>query len=223
MVRRGPKTTQEGVKAAVVWLLKEHPEGLNFNEIFRRLNEEKVLGSFSVLSKAMKDLSKSEFVSYRDLEKGGYKIPKRMYNLTQKAQAVLQNFELKRLKVYPDIKKAEQRRQLKKLAIKLFANIQPSEAALLSSFLHNALQLALVHEQMIEEKGDPEGLWRLLLNKIFDDERNSMEKMAQQARDRKIPMDFKQVLSRCRTLLFTWADMLTVYFMSGVTEKRALT
>jgi DNA-binding PadR family transcriptional regulator len=215
MVRPGPKTTQEGVKTAVVWLLQEHPEGLNFNKIFKILNEEKVLGSFSVLSKAMKDLLKSEIVSYRDLEKAGYKIPKRIYTLTQKTRAALQNLEFQRPKLYPDIKTAEKRQQLKKIAMKLFADIRPSEAALLSSFLHNALQLTLVYEQMIHENGDPEGLWRLLLNKVFDGERNSMEKTAQQARDRKIPMDFKQELSRCRALLFRWADLLTVYFMSS--------
>jgi len=223
MVRPGPKTTQEEVKTGVVWLLQEHPEGLNFNEIFRRLNEEKVLGSFSVLSKAMKDLSKSEIVSYRDLEKAGYKIPKRIYTLSQKAQAVLQNFERKRPKTYPDAETADQIRQLKKLKKllrNLFAIKKPSEAATLATFLNHALQLAIVYEQMIDENGDKDGLWRLLLNKIFDGERNSMEKTAQQARHHKIPIDFGQEVSQSHRLLFRWVDILTVYFIESLEQRK---
>lgn len=82
MVRPGPKTTQDEVKAAVVSLLKQHPEGLNFNKIFKVLKGQKVLGSFSVLARAMKDLSKAGIVAFEDAQASGSKIPKRVYRLS---------------------------------------------------------------------------------------------------------------------------------------------
>jgi len=207
MVRPGPKTRIEDVETAIIELLRGHPEGLNFNEIFRRLKERKLLGSFSVLSRAMQDLSESKIVIYRDLAQPRYKIPMRIYTLTPKTQSILENFVLPYSS--RDIEVTEP------VLTDLLADIKtPSEAAFLATSLHHALQLVLVYEQMIEENGDPKGLWRLLLKKIFDDERSSMEKMAQQARDHKIPMDFKQELSHSRKLLFKWADILTVYFIS---------
>jgi len=207
-VRPGPKTRIEDVETATVKLLKNHPEGLNFNEIFRRLKEEKIVGSFSVLSRAMKDLSRSKIVSYKDAEKARYKIPMRLYVLTQKTQSALENYVLERPQPSSDVETID-------LSMDLFTNIKkPSEAALLTVLLRYARSLAFVYEQIVEENGDPKGFWRLVLNDLLRGERLYMETRAGWARTRKIQMEKKQELSHVREVIFKWINMLTIYGLS---------
>lgn len=210
MVRPGPKTTQDEVKTAVVRLLKEHSEGLNFNEIFRRLKEQGVLGSFSVLSKAIKDLSESKIVSYKDLEKPSYKIPKRIYMLTQKTQDVFQQLEFKRPQPDQHIITTE------KASMDLFKGIKkPSEAVFLSRLLYHAISLTTVYKQIVKENGDPNGLWRLLLNDVLRGERKYWETRAEWARSRKIPpLKEEHELARIIQVLSKWREMLTIYGIS---------
>jgi len=214
-VRPGPKAAKEDVQNAIIDLLRTHPEGLNFNEIFRRLKEERILGSFSILSRALKDLSKSRIVSYRDLEKPSYKIPKRIYALTPKTQSGFRNIELEQPRDYREIEATEQMRDLEEVSVDFLGNIKkPSEAAFLSVLLHHARALAYVYEQIIDEDGNPKGLWRLLLSNILRSQRRYMETRAEWARSRKIPMEKKQELDHIREILSRWIKVLTIYGIS---------
>jgi len=212
MVRPGPKTGQlEDVKTAIVQLLKDNPEGLNFNEIFRRLRKEdpKLLGSFSVLSKAIKDLFEYKIVSYKELEKPKYKIRKRIYTLTPKTQIALKDLQFKPPKPNQHMETTEQ------VSMDLFKGIKkPSEAALLGALLMHVRELVYVYRQIVEENGDPQGLWRLLLNDVLRGKRKYMETRAEWARSGKGPLKKKQELDHTIKVISKWIQILTIYGIS---------
>jgi len=177
----------EDVKTAIVRLLMSYPEGLNFNKIFEKLKDRKVLGSFSVLSRAMKELGKSKIVSCREVKKPRYKIPMRIYTLAQQARTIFEKYDAKDLKHYLDetisqLKEVEEEPELEEFFINLLEELninRASDAAFLTLLLRSASRLAFVYDQIIEEKGDPKGSWRLILNDLLRSERRYMEGVAQ--------------------------------------------
>lgn len=150
MVRPGPKTTQEEVKTAVVRLLQERSEGLSFNQIFKELKSEKVLGSFSVLSRAMKDLFKAGVVKYEDAQASVYRIPRRVYRLTEPMER-----ELRQLII--EAKKKE--------AIPL-EKIMLEEELLDHLFRIHTCSLISTYRAILADEHplDENAMWRLMLN-----------------------------------------------------------
>lgn len=228
MVRPGPKTRLEDVKTAIVQLLENNPEGLNFNKIFKKLKEQEVLGSFSVLDRAMKNLKKSEVIILRrEVKKPRYKIPMKIYALAQKTKSVFKKYEAE---PSLDAKTLEEAQRLEKLSMDLFKELKiekPSEAAFLTVFLRYARQLAFVYEQIAEENGDEKGLWRLLLNDLLRSLRNYMETRAEWTRSGKIlKRERKEVVSRAKEVIWRLTVMLTVYGVGlqakKLTEKEAI-
>jgi len=215
MVRPGPKTRLEDVKTAVVELLRDNSDGLNFNEIFRRLKDQKILGSFSVLDRAVKDLRRSKIIFYREVKKPRYKIPMRIYALAPKAQSVLEKYQAEpSLETIPP----EEGRGLEELSMELFKELKienPSEAAFFTVLLRYARKLAFVYEQILEENGDPNGFWRLLLNELLRSQRNYMETRADWSRSRKILKTERRKLISCtKEAIWRLIKMLTVYGVS---------
>lgn len=212
MVRPGPKTRMEDVKVAVVELLRDNSDGLNFNEIFRRLKDQKVLGSFSVLDRAMKDLKKSKVVVLRrEVKKPRYKIPMKIYGLAPKTQGI---FEKYRAEPSFDAEVLEKAQRFEKLSMDLLKEMKvekPSEVAFLTLLLRYARQLAFVYEQILEENGDPKGIWRLLLNDLLRSQRNYMETRAEWLRSGKIKRERKEVAGRVKETIWYILKMLTVY------------
>ena len=148
MVRPGPKTTQNEVKTAVVKLLEKHSEGLNFNEVFRRLKEQKVLGSFSVLARAMKDLRKAGVVKYKDVQVSRYKIPKRIYMLSEPMERMLKQLYIK---------------EKEKVALK---EIVLKETLLHHLFLTHINNLIAAYRYLLHEENpsDENARWKIILN-----------------------------------------------------------
>jgi len=212
MVRPGPKTRMEDVKTAIIKLLRDNPEGLNFNKIFRVLKKEKVLGSFSVLDRAMKDLRKSKVVIlYREVKKPRFKIPMKIYGLTPETQSIFEKYQAESSleAVTP-----EEAPRLEKLSMDLFKELKiekPSEAALLTVLLRYARQLAVVYEQILEENGDPKGFWRLLLNDLLRSQRNYMETRAAWVRSGKILKMERQELASAKKAIWQLIKMLTIH------------
>lgn len=92
MVRPGPKGTQKEVRTEIIRLLVENSQGLSFNKMFKALKERQVLGSNSVLSTALKDLSETKIITSE--EKQEQKIPTRIYKLIDpKLQNMLRGYE----------------------------------------------------------------------------------------------------------------------------------
>ena len=215
MVRPGPKTRLEDVKTAVVELLRDNSDGLNFNEVFRRLKDQKILGSFSVLDRAMKDLRKSKVIFYREVKKPRYKIPMRIYALAPKTQSVLEKYQAE---PFLDAIPPEEARGLEELSMELFKELKienPSEAAFLTMLLRYARKLAFVYEQILEENGDPKGFWRLLLNDLLKSQRNYMKTRAEWTRSHKILKAERQELaSRAKDVIWRLIIMLTVHGIS---------
>jgi len=175
MVRPGPKTTQDEVKTAVVRLLEKNSEGLNFNEIFRRLKEQKVLGSFSVLARAMKDLSEAGIVKYRDVQVSRYKISKRIYKLTE-----LMERELRQL--YMEAKEKE-RVPLKKIVLE--------ETLLCHLFTTHANNLIAAYRSLLHEENpnDENARWKIILNMELEYMRAFMSTVAKAVSEGKIPIE----------------------------------
>jgi hypothetical protein len=215
MVRPGPKTRLEDVKTAIMQLLREDPDGINFNEIFRRLKDQKALGSFSVLDRAMKDLRKSKVVFYREVKKPRYKIPMRIYALAPKTQSILEKYQAESSVEAVTPEKAT---RLEELSMDLFEELKienPSEAAFLTLLLRYARQLTFVYEQILEENGDPKGFWRLLLNDLLRSQRNYMKTRAEWARSRKILKTERQKLANhTKEVIWRLITMLTVHGIS---------
>jgi hypothetical protein len=149
MVRPGPKTTQEEVKTAVVRLLQEHPKGLDFNQIFKELKREEVLGSFSVLSRAVKDLRKASIAKYEDTQVRGHKILHRVYKLTDPMERELR----------------QQYVEAKKRAVPL-KQITLEETLLHHLFLTHINNLISAYRYLLHEENpsDENAGWKLIFN-----------------------------------------------------------
>jgi len=209
MVRPGPKTYVADVKTAILDLLKGSSDGLNFNEIFRRLKEQEVLGSFSVLSHALEDLYESRILTYKEVKKSKYKIPMKIYSLTEKTRDVFSALDDR------NPKSAEYAKTTDEVSADLLADIKkPSEAALLSVLLRYARGLTVVYKQIIEERGEPNGLWNLLLHDVTRSEREYMEARASWARSGKAQMRSKQELEEILNIISKWIELLTMYGIS---------
>jgi len=70
-----------GIKAQIVKVLQENSEGLNFNKIFRTLNDLGELNSYSLLSSNLKELMRLGFVEREEVEGPG--IPRQIYRLVE--------------------------------------------------------------------------------------------------------------------------------------------
>lgn len=175
MVRPGPRTTQDEVKTAVVKLLEQHPEGLNFNEVFRRLKEQKVLGSFSVLSRAIKDLSTAGIVEYKDVQVSGLRIPKRVYMLSDPMVSVLKQR-------YIEAKKKE-KVPLKEILLK--------EQLLYHLYWTHIVNLISAYRCLLleENASDENARWKFLLNMEFDYVRAFMNAVAKAVSEGKMPIE----------------------------------
>lgn len=67
----------------------------------------------------------------------------------------------------------------------------------------------------MKENGDPNGLWRLLLNDVLRGERKYWETRAEWARSGKISrLEKERELTRSIKVLSKWREMLTVYGIS---------
>lgn len=175
LVRPGPKTTQEEVKTAVVRLLQEHPEGLNFNQIFKQLKGKEVLGSFSVLSRAMKDLCRAGIIEYRDTQVSRYKIPKRVYKLTAPMER-----ELRQL--YEEAKE-KQKVPLKKIVLE--------ETLLSHLFLTHINNLIAAYRILLHEENpsNENARWKLILNLELEYMRAFTNTVAKAVSEGKIPVE----------------------------------
>jgi hypothetical protein len=174
MVRPGPKTTQEEVKTAVVRLLKEHSEGLSFNQIFKQLKGKEVLGSFSVLTRAMKDLCKAGVAEYEVTQVSRYKIPKHVYKLTEPMER-----ELRQL--YMEAKEKE-KVPLKKIVLE--------ETLLSHLFLTHINNLIAAYRILLhdENPSDENARWKLILNMELEYMRAFMDAVAKATSEGKIPI-----------------------------------
>jgi hypothetical protein len=182
---------------------------LNFNEIFRRLKEQKVLGSFSVLSHALGDLYENKILTYKEVEKPKYKIPMKIYSLAEKTRDVFGALDDR------GPKSAEYAETTDEVSADFLAAVRkPSEAALLSVLLRYARSLTVVYKQIIEEKGEPNGLWNLLLYDVTRSEREYMETRASWARSGKAQIRSKQELEEIRNIISKWIKLLTIYGIS---------
>jgi len=173
MVRPGPKTTQDEVKTAVVKLLEKNPEGLNFNKIFEKLKKQKVLGSFSVLSRAMKDLCKAGVVKYEDVKVARYKIPKRVYTLSDPMERML---------------KQQYIREKEKVPLK---DIVLEETLLQHVFLTHINNLIASYRSLLyeEKPSDENAKWKFILNLELGYIRAFMNSVAKAVSEGKIPIE----------------------------------
>jgi DNA-binding HxlR family transcriptional regulator len=183
--RPGARSTQEDVKTSVVNLLGENPEGLSFNQIFKQLKSKGVLGSFSVLSRALKDLCEALIVTYEDKPTKA-KLPRRVYTLTEpKVLEFIQSY----LQSYVKAKEKE-KIPLSKLV---------SEETLLKQlfFLHiNNLMSAYRDLLQTENPLEDEARWKLLFNIEFSYVQAFMENVAKAISEGRIPVDIaKKVAS----------------------------
>lgn len=219
MLRPGPKTRLEDVKTSIVLLLRDNPEGLNFNEIFRRLKERKVLGSFSILDKAMKDLTRSKVTFYREVNDPRYKLPMRIYALTQHAEQIVKNYETDYTPNFWDSKTLKEAEYLEKFAADLLKELsleKCSDAVLLRSLLIFASNLTYVYDLIVSENGNPDGEWKILFNSVLSDEREFMENIAKKANSHKVWKEgslelanrMRKALSRLIMMLAVRADRL---------------
>jgi hypothetical protein len=174
MVRPGPKTTQEEVKTAVVRLLQEHREGLNFNQIFKQLKGKEVLGSFSVLSRATKDLCKAGVVKYEDSQVPRYRIPRRVYRLTEPMERELRQLNMKA--------RGERKVPLKEIVLK--------EALLNHLFLAHTNNLMAAYRILLNEENplNENARWKLILNYELSYVRTFMDAVAKATSEGKIPI-----------------------------------
>lgn len=175
MVRPGPKTTQGEVKTAVVRLLQEHSEGLSFNRTFKELKGKKVLGSFSVLSRAMKDLCNASITKYEDTQVRGHKIPQRVYKLTAPMERELRQ-------QYVEAKKRE--------AVPL-KQIVLEETLLHHVFLTLINNLMSAYRSLLHEENplDENARWKLILNLELEYVRAFMCAVAKSVSEGEIPIE----------------------------------
>lgn len=172
-MRPGPKTRLEDVKTAIIQLLRDNPEGLNFNAIFRRLKKQKMLGSFSVLTRAMKDLREAGVVKYKDVEVPRYKIPKRIYTLSDPMEHML---------------KQQYVREKEKVPLK---DIVSKETLLRHLFLTRMNNLVAVYRDLLHEENpsDENARWKLILNLELEYMRAFMDAVAKGVSEGKIPSE----------------------------------
>lgn len=172
-MRPGPKTTQNEVKTAVVRLLERHSEGLNFNAIFRRLKKQKVLGSFSVLTRAMKDLYRAGVVKYEDVKAARYKIPKRVYMLSEPMERMLKQRYI---------------REKEKVPLK---DIVLEETLLDHIFLTHINNLIASYRILLHEENpsDENAKWKFILNLELEYMRAFMGSVAKAVSEGKIPIE----------------------------------
>jgi hypothetical protein len=175
MVRPGPKTTQEEVKTAVVRLLQENPEGLSFNHIFKQLKSKEVLGSFSVLSRAMKDLNRASIAEYRDTQVSGHKIPRRVYKLTDPLWRELkqQYIEVKKRETIPLKQIVLEEKLLHHVFLTLINNLMGAYRSLLNE----------------ENPLDENATWKFILNLELEYVRAFMNSVAKSVSEGKIPIE----------------------------------
>jgi DNA-binding transcriptional ArsR family regulator len=173
-VRPGHKTTQEEVRTAVVKLLQEHPEGLGFNQIFKELKGKEVLGSFSVLSHAMKDLRKAGVVKYKDVQLSRYKIPPRVYKLTEPMER-----ELRQLHIGA---REKEKVPLKKILLE--------ETLLRHLFLTHTNNLIAAYRSLLceDNPSDENARWKLILNLELEYIQTFMNIVAKTISEGKIPI-----------------------------------
>lgn len=173
--RPGPKSSQKEVKTEIFSILAENLEGVSFNQLFRLLKSKGVLGSFSVLSSALKDLKENNIISYED-ESSTTKIPRRVYTLSDsKRQLIITlNDSKHRLwnKLYSKIRGEGTSIPLE--------NMVSNEIALRHLFLNHALNLVFAYNALLEEHNpsDKSAVWRLLVNTEFKIMQNAMENVA---------------------------------------------
>jgi DNA-binding HxlR family transcriptional regulator len=178
MVRPGPRTTQEEVKTAVVRLLQQYSEGLNFNQIFKELKQWKVLGSFSVLSRALKDLTNAGITKYEDAQVSAYKIPKRVYKLTAPMEHELRQLilEAKRKEAIP-LEKIVSKEELLDHLFRAHTN------ALISIY-----RVIFADQHPLDENT----MWRLMLKLELKYIETFMETVATAVSQNKIPIEEAQ-------------------------------
>jgi len=173
MVRPGPKTRIEDVKTAVVKLLKENPDGLNFNKIFEDLKGQKVLGSYSILSRALKDLCKAYVVEYKEVKVPRYRIPKRVYTLSDPMEKMLKQLYVK---------------EKGKIALK---EIMLVETLLRRLFLTHVNNLIAAYRGLLYEENpsDENARWKFILNLELKYIRAFMDSVAKAVSEGKIPIE----------------------------------
>jgi len=175
MIRPGPKTRLEEVKRAIVDLLRENSDGLSFNELFRKLKEQRVLGSYSVLSSALKELCGAGVTEYKDTKTSGYRIPKRVYRLSDSMEQELRNQHL-------DAKR--------KQAISLDKIILDKQL-LNSVFFTHLNNLISAYRILLNDNdsSDPNARWRLILDLESNYMRVFMNEVANTVSKGKTPID----------------------------------
>ena len=194
MVRPGPQTKLKDVKTAILELLEDNPEGMNFNAIFRKLKDKKVLGSFSVLNRAMKDLRESNVVSYREVEKQRYKIPMKIYTLTPKTLSTLKMLLFSGDQFRDIGSLMEEEKRLEKISSELLKELnleKGADAALLFHLLLITQNLAYVHKLIVEKDEN----WRLIFNYVLNYQRNFMELVAENVASEKVQKDEDQEMT----------------------------
>lgn len=173
MSRCGAKSTQKEVKTNIVEILAENSEGLSFNQIFKQLKGKGVLGSYSVLSRALKDLNERHIISYLDIPTNA-KIPRRVYTLeeTKFRQYVQLLAEAKGKIEEPE-----------KLVL--------DKSALERLFLNHTINLMIAYKTLLEEfePNNQEAIWKLEVNIEFNYMQAAMESVAKAIFEDKIQID----------------------------------
>lgn len=178
MVRPGPKTRIEDVKTAVVKLLRENPDGLNFNKIFDDLKDQKVLGSYSILSRALKDLCEAHVAKYKDVKVPRYRIPKRIYTLSGPMDRALRRLTQSYTKA-----KMKEAVSLKDIAL--------NETLLRHIFWVQTNNLMGAYRDLLhdENPSDKNARWRFILNLELRYIRAFMDSVAKAVSEGEIPIE----------------------------------
>jgi hypothetical protein len=173
MVRPGPKTSQTKVRAEIIKLLGNNPDGLNFNKIFHELKPKGVFGSYSVLARALQELTRTFVISVQEHNEN--KIPTRTYKLTDpKMKAFTESYvEAKRKESIP----------IEKVIL--------NESFLKSMFFRHVNNLITAYRSIFGD-GNPtseDASWRLFLSYENNYINNFMETISKVVSENKISID----------------------------------
>lgn len=102
MVRPGRKTNQRNLEKEVLQLLQKEKSGLHFLAIFRRLHANGTVGSYSSLSRVLKQLVARKLLDVS--RRAGRGIPKKLYRITDPDDA---RFELDRERLLSELADAK--------------------------------------------------------------------------------------------------------------------
>jgi DNA-binding HxlR family transcriptional regulator len=171
MGRCGAKSTQKEVKTSIVSILAENSEGLSFNQIFKQLKSEGILGSYSVLSRALKDLHERLIIDYEDKPTKA-KIPRRVYTLTEpKFRELIQTYAKVKERMHTPVEK-----------------LVLDKSLLEQLFFEHVINVIRDYKTLLRElnPSEQDAIWKLLLNIDLNHMQVFMESVAKAISEEKI-------------------------------------